>query len=182
LATDSPTALGWIVSASGAGLLLGGLLLAVWGGPGRRILGILGFEMVVSACTVIVGLRLPAPGIALTMLVYFIAIALSDGISEALWQSKVAPDYQGRIFATCDMVALAALPLGLLITAPLAEFVLDPALRSDGALAPVIGSLIGVGAGRGIGLIFIVTGVINVFVVAWAWLNPSIRHVEAETG
>jgi hypothetical protein len=180
LAANSPAALGWVVSATGAGLLLGGLLLTAWGGPRRRIRGILGFEMIVSICTVIVGLRMPVLGIALTMLVYFIAIALSDGSSEALWQSKVAPDYQGRVFATCDMVALAALPLGLLITAPLAEFVLEPALRSDGALAATAGAVIGVGESRGIGLIFTLTGVVNMLVVALAWLNPRIRNVEQE--
>jgi hypothetical protein len=182
LATNSPDALGWVVSANGAGLLLGGLLLAAWGGPRRRILGILGFEMVVSACTIIVGFRLPAPGIALTMLVYFVAIALSDGSSEALWQSKVAPDFQGRVFATRDMVALAALPLGLLMTAPLAEFVLEPALQPGGALTATLGSLIGVGDGRGIGLIFILTGLFNVLIVTLAWLNPHIRRVEQERG
>jgi hypothetical protein len=180
LATNSPDVLGWVVSANGAGLLLGGLLLAVWGGPRRRILGILGFEMVVSACTIVVGFRLPAFGIALTMLIYFVAIALSDGSSEALWQSKVAPDFQGRVFAMRDMVALAALPLGLLITAPLAEIVLEPALQPSGALTATLGGLIGVGDGRGIGLIFILTGVFNVLIVALAWLNPHIRRVEQE--
>jgi hypothetical protein len=182
LATNSPDALGWVVSANGAGLLVGGLLLAAWGGPRRRIVGILGFEMVVSMCTIIVGFRLPAFGIALTMLVYFVAIALSDGSSEALWQSKVAPDFQGRVFAMRDMIALAALPLGLLITAPLAEFVLEPALQPGGALAAALGAFIGVGDGRGIGLIFILTGLFNVLIVTLAWLNPHIRRVEQERG
>ncbi len=180
LATNSPTALGWVVSATGAGLLLGGLLLVMWGGPKRRIFGILGFELIVSLCTIVVGAQLPAVGIALTLLVYFIAIALSDGCSEALWQSKIAPDFQGRVLATRDMVALAALPLGLLITAPLAEFVLGPALRSGGALAATVGAIVGVGEGRGIGLIFILTGVFNVLVVVLAWLSPSVRNVERE--
>lgn len=178
LAMNSPAALGWVVSATGAGLLLGGLLLTVWGGPKRRVIGILGFEMVVSACTIVVGFRLPAVGIALTMLVYFVAIALSDGIGEALWQSRVAPAFQGRVFALRDMVALAALPLGLMITAPLAEFALEPALRPGGALTPTLGPLIGLGDGRGIGLIFILTGVLNALIVALAWLNPHIRRVE----
>lgn len=180
LATNSPDALGWVVSANGAGLLLGGLVLTAWGGPKRRIFGILGFEMVVSVCTIIVGFRLPAFGIALTMLIYFVAIALSDGSSEALWQSRVAPDFQGRVFATRDMVALAALPLGLLITAPLAEFLLKPAFQLGGALAATLGTMIGTGGGRGIGLIFILTGVVNVLIVALAWLNPRIRNVESE--
>jgi MFS family permease len=180
LATNSPDALGGVVSATGVGLLAGGLVLTAWGGPRRRILGILGFEMIVSVCTIVLGLRLPALGIVLTMFIYFIAIALSDGSSESLWQSKVAPDFQGRVFATSDMVALAALPLGLIITAPLAEFVLEPALQPNGALAATLGRMIGVGEGRGIGLIFILTGVINALVVALAWLNPRIRRVEQE--
>ncbi len=66
LATNSRAdVLGWVVAATSAGLLLGGLLLSMWGGPKRRVVGILGFELIVSICTLIVGLRLPVVGIAL---------------------------------------------------------------------------------------------------------------------
>jgi hypothetical protein len=45
------------------------------------------------------------------------------------------------------MIYLSALPLGLLITAPLAEYVFEPSLNYDGALAGSLRHSIGWGQG-----------------------------------
>jgi DHA3 family macrolide efflux protein-like MFS transporter len=180
LSFASADVLGLIVSASGAGLLVGGLVMSLWGGPKHRIYGILGFEMLVSLCTVLIGLRSSALLTGIAVLLYFICIEVSDACSLALWQSKVAPDFQGRVFAMRRTIYLSALPLGLLITAPLAEYVLEPSLNSNGALVGSIGRVIGVGPGRGIGLLFILTGIFNMLAVVVAALHPRIRLVEDE--
>lgn len=85
--------------------------------------------------------------LAAVVCLYFIGISLSDGSSQALWQAKVAPDFQGRVFALRDMIAASAFPIGLLITAPLAELVLGPALMPGDAWASSIGRGVGLGAG-----------------------------------
>ncbi len=180
LSFTTPDVLGLVVSATGAGLLVGGLVMSVWGGPQRRVHGIFGFEALVSVCTVLIGLWTSGEPIAVAAGLYFVFIALSDGSSHALWQSKVQPDVQGRVFALRQMISLSAFPLGLLITAPLAEYVFEPLLAADGALAGSVGRVIGVGPGRGIGLLFILTGVFNVLALALGYLHPRIRRVEEE--
>ncbi|MGH7908427.1 MAG: MFS transporter, partial [Thermodesulfobacteriota bacterium] len=172
--------LGLVVSATGAGLLVGGIIMSIWGGPKRRIYGIIGFEMLVSVCTILLGLRASPILIGAVAFLYFVGIELSDGSSQALWQSKVAPDFQGRVFAMRDMIALSALPLGILITAPLAEFVFEPMLSETGVLAGSVGQIIGVGPGRGIGLIFILTGIFNVAALIAGYVYPRIRLGEDE--
>jgi DHA3 family macrolide efflux protein-like MFS transporter len=112
LSFASADVLGLIVSASGAGLLVGGLVMSLWGGPKHRIYGILGFEMLVSLCTVLIGLRSSALLTGIAVLLYFICIEVSDACSLALWQSKVAPDFQGRVFAMRRTIYLSALPPG----------------------------------------------------------------------
>ena len=172
--------LGLVVSATGAGLLVGGFIMSAWGGPKRRIRGILGFELFIAVCTILMGLRASPILIGAAAFAYFAGIELADGSSHALWQSKVAPDFQGRVFAMNDMIALLALPLGILITAPLAEFVFEPMLTENGALSSSVGQIIGVGPGRGIALVFILTGLFNTAAVIAGYLYPRIRLVEDE--
>jgi DHA3 family macrolide efflux protein-like MFS transporter len=78
------------------------------------------------------------------------------------------------------MITLSALPLGLLITAPLAEYVFNPMLDYNGAWAGTVGRLIGVGPGRGIGLMFIIAGIFNVLALVAGAVYPRIWHVEDE--
>jgi hypothetical protein len=53
-------------------------------------------------------------------------------------------------------------------------------LAVDGALAKNIGRLIGVGPGRGIGLLFIVLGILNILAATVGYLYPRLRLVEDE--
>jgi hypothetical protein len=50
----------------------------------------------------------------------------------------------------------------------------------DGPLAGSVGQLIGVGPGRGIGLIFMVMGTLTMIVTVVAYLYPRLRLVEDE--
>jgi MFS family permease len=180
LSFASASVLGFIVSATGAGLLVGGLVMSIWGGPKRRIYGIVGFEMLVAICTVLIGMWPSILIIGVAVFAYFVFIALADGCSQALWQSKVTPDFQGRVFAMRRMISWSALPLGILITAPLAEYVFEPLLDFNGPWTGSIGKVIGVGPGRGIGLLFIITGIFNVLVLVASYLYPRVRLVEDE--
>ena len=180
LSIASPNALGLVMSATGAGLLIGGLIMSTWGGPKRRIYGIIGFEMLVSLCSVFIGLWSSSLAIGIAAFLYFVCIELSDSCNQALWQSKVAPDFQGRVFAIQQMITVSALPLGLLITAPLAEYVFNPLLDYNGALAGSVGRIIGVGPGRGIGLMFVVAGLFNMLALIGGALYPRIWRVESE--
>ena len=78
--------------------------------------------------------------------------------SQALWQSRVPPDLQGRVFAVRSALAWASAPVAYMIGGPLADKVFEPMMASDGALAPLLGGLLGVGPGRGIALLLVVLG------------------------
>lgn len=172
--------LGLVLSVSGIGLLVGSFIMGAWGGPKRRIYGIIGFEMLVGVCTALIGLRLPTLLLGVVVFLYYVGIELSDSCSQALWQSKVAADLQGRVFALRGMISWSALPLGLLVAAPLAEYVFEPALAAGGLWAGSVGRVIGIGPGRGIGLLFVLAGAFNVLALLAGYLYPRIRRVEVE--
>jgi DHA3 family macrolide efflux protein-like MFS transporter len=180
LAFTTPERLGGILSLSGVGMLLGSLTMSVWGGPRRRIQGTLGFLLVIGLGIALVGLR---PSEWLVAAGFFIVMAsapIVNGSSQAIWQSKVPPGLQGRVFAARSMIATAAMPLAYLLSGPLADRVFEPMLRAGGALSTSAGNWVGVGPGRGIGLMFVIAGVLVIFVTLIGYLNPRLRRVEEE--
>jgi hypothetical protein len=56
--------------------------------------------------------------------------------------------------------------------------VFEPLLRQGGALANSAGKMIGVGAGRGIGLMFILLGALMTAVAISACCVPAIRRID----
>ncbi len=176
----SADVLGTILSIAGGGLLTGSLVMSLWGGPKRRIAGVLNFQLLRGLCFLLIGLRPSVLLVALGAFSAHLTIAIISGSNQAIWQSKVAPDVQGRVFATQQMIARSASPLAFLIAGPLADRVFEPLLTANGLLAESLGHIIGVGPGRGIGLLFIVMGMIKVMVALGGYLYPRIRQVEDE--
>ena len=140
----------------------------------------MGAETLVGVTTTLFGLGLSLPLIALVNFWFMLAMPISNGCSQAIWQTKVAPDVQGRVFAVRRMIAWSMMPLAYIVAGPLADRLFRPLLVDGGALAGSVGQLIGVGPGRGTGFMFIVVGAISIIVAALGYLNPHVRNVEDE--
>jgi DHA3 family macrolide efflux protein-like MFS transporter len=172
--------LGMIITIAGAGLLTGSLLMTVWGGPKRRIKGVIFFEMLSGICFIFMGLRPGFWWVALSAFGAHVTIPIIFGSNQALWQTKIEPDNQGRVFAAQQMFASAAAPLAYLLAGPLAERIFEPLMASGAALSQKLGPILEYGAGRGIGLMFILMGLIKIVVSILGYLNPRVRLVEDE--
>ncbi|MGB0386326.1 MAG: MFS transporter [Ardenticatenaceae bacterium] len=180
LSFTSVDVLGTILSIGGIGMLLGSLLMSTWGGPQRLILGVLGFQLLGGLCIFLAGLRPSALLFAAAAFLFFFGIPIGNGCSQVIWQRKVAPDVQGRVFAVRRMIALSCLPLAFLVAGPLTDQVFEPLMLPDGPLANSIGQFIGVGPGRGIGLLFIILGVFTMLATVLAYQYSPLRLVEDE--
>jgi MFS family permease len=178
LSWTSRDLLGVVISIAGVGMLVGSLIMGVWGGPRRRINGVLVFELLSGVCFMLIGVQPSFWPVAAGAFGAHVTIAIVFGSNQAIWQSKVAPDIQGRVFATQQMVARAASPLAYLLAGPLADRVFEPFMARGGALATGFGQVLGSGAGRGIGLLFMLMGIAKIAMSLAAMLNPRIRHVE----
>jgi DHA3 family macrolide efflux protein-like MFS transporter len=172
--------LGFTISIAGLGMLTGGLVMSIWGGPKRRINGILAFEFLSGVCFLFIGLRPSFWPTALGAFGAHVTIAIVSGSEQSIWQSKVAPDVQGRVFATQQMIARATSPLAYLLAGPLADNAFEPLLAHRGPLAGSIGQVVGTGPGRGIGLMFLLMGVAKMAITLIGYAQPHIRLVEDE--
>ncbi|MER5646070.1 amino acid adenylation domain-containing protein [Streptosporangium sp. NPDC002524] len=152
---------------SGLGVLLGGLTMALWGGPPkRRFRGVLIATLAMAAGSVVVGFSpsLVTIGIGAFALTFFLTVM--NSIYTTIVQIKVPYRYHGRVFALNTLVAWSTLPIGMGLVAPLGAALLDPLLVPGGPLASTVGAVIGVGPGRGIGLLYLVCALGMALVVA----------------
>lgn len=170
--------LGLIMTIGGVGMLAGGLIMSVWGGPQPRIYGLLIFDLLVVVAMLLAAFQTALPLLALAAFLFFISLPISRSSAQGIWQSKVPAHLQGRVFATRDMLAISATPLAYLVAGPLADYLFEPLLRVNGPLAASVGTWIGVGPGRGIALFFLLLGGLFLAINGMAWCTPALRHVE----
>lgn len=172
--------LGIVLSLGGSGWLFGSVVMSVWGGPKRRIHGILGFELLLGMGILMIGLQPNPVLITAAVFVVFFSAPMIIGCNNAIWQSKVPSDVQGRVFAVRGMISWLSFPIAYLVAGPLVDRVFQPLLEINGVLAENVGLLIGVGPGRGIGLLLIVVGVLMMLATIFAYRYPLLWRVEDE--
>lgn len=175
-----PAALGSAMTVAGLGLLAGGLLTARLGGPGRRALRVLVFMALAGVSIAAAGLRPSLPLIAGAAFVFFFSMQVVGACFSIIVQTKVEPGIQGRVFSLSGLIANSTLPLAYFTAGPLADKVFEPLMAVGGRLAGSVGAIIGTGPGRGIGLLFILMGVLTVIAVGFGWLYPRLRLLDLE--
>ena len=171
--------MGSVQAAFGVGGVVGGLALSAWGGPKRKVDGVL----LGMAASGLFGMTLL--GIGRTPLVWMVAafltmlfIPTSNGSNQAIWQSKVPPELQGRVFGTRALIAQISAPISMTIAGPLADKIMTPAMMPGGALENTFGWLVGTGPGAGIGLLFVFLGLIGVAIALSGYAVKVVRDVE----
>ncbi len=171
--------LGAVQALLGLGSLAGALLLSFWGGPRRRIRGVLlGIMVMGLANGVAMGLADSPWGWYVAGFFGSAALPVIAGCTQAIWQAKVPPDVQGRVFAIRRFLSQGSALPAFLIAGPLADHVFEPALAADGAWASFLGPVVGTGPGAGIALMFVLAGLLGMATGIAAYGTKTVREVE----
>jgi DHA3 family macrolide efflux protein-like MFS transporter len=172
---------GMVASAVGLGMLIGTLVMSAWGGPKRRVFGVVFSGMWIALMMIAMGAQPSLIFIAGVGFLLFLVFPIMNASSQALWQSKTAPDVQGRVFSVRRMLAQFTVPIAILLSGPLADKVFNPLMATDGPMSTTaLGRLMGTGPGRGMGLMFVLVGVIQLLFSILALTNPRLRNVDTE--
>lgn len=168
-----------VVSAmAGVGGVVGGLVISAWGGPQRRIHGVLAGWMISSAAMMLFGLGQVALIWFAAAFIESFCMPLINSSNQAIWQAKVPADLQGRVFSVRRLIAQITGPVALLLAGPLADRVFEPAMREGGLFVHTFHPLVGSGAGAGMALLFVIAGALCMTVGIAGYLIPNIRNVE----
>jgi DHA3 family macrolide efflux protein-like MFS transporter len=168
-----------VQSVGAVGGVVGGLLLSIWGGPRRKVDGVLlGMIGVGIFGQILMGV---GRGLVLWSVAAFLGqfiLPILNGSSQAIWQAKVAPDVQGRVFAARRLIAQVVAPIATLVAGPLADRFFEPGMLPGGRLADAFSGLVGAGPGSGMGLMFVLSGCLAILVGAGGYLFPAVRNAE----
>lgn len=172
LTLASPVTLGLVLSLSGLGAVLGTIVMIAWGGPSRGGPVLLATGLAWGAGLVALGVRADLVMITAGGLLLAFAWPVFGTCAQAAWTRGVDPALQGRLYALLAMQSHAVVLVTYLLAGPLAEHLFEPLMHERGALAGTAGALLGTGAGRGIGLLLVVTGVATCL-AAWRLLGAA---------
>lgn len=142
-------------SGIGIGILLGGLVLSVWGGFRHKVytllMGIIGVGVGVGVAGI-----LPQNMFLAAIPSFFLVglmIPMTDGSIMAILQSCVAPEMQGRVFALLGSLTSLSSPLGLAMAGPVSDWL-------------------------GIHVWFIIAGILCTAVGVFGFLSSAIVRIE----
>ena len=173
--------LGSVESAASIGMVIGGIAMSAWGGFKKRTHGVL-FGWIAGALfgNIIFSLGHSLPIWVPAVLLGGLFSPLVNGSNQAIWQAKVAPDLQGRVFSARRLIAWLSNPISPIIGGTLSDFLLEPAMKAQTSgfsrfFAPVFGS----GPGSGMSLLIFTCGLGILIVGIAGYFVPAIRDAEA---
>jgi len=175
---NDSVSLGLVQSAGAIGGVVGGVAMSVWGGFKRRVHGVLGGWIIASFFFALMGLGTWLPFWVATNALSALFVPLINGSNQAIWQSKVAPDVQGRVFSARTLIAWMTNPISPLIAGTLGDYLLEPAMRAPGGLSSLFGWIVPAGPGAGMGLLVFFGGLGGVLAGLSGYFISAIRGAE----
>ncbi|MEM9905680.1 MAG: MFS transporter [Cyanobacteria bacterium P01_D01_bin.44] len=175
---DDTSLVGFIFANFGIGGLLGAATISIWGGPKRRIHGVL-----LGSAIWKIGLIL----LCVTQGMFFkTTAALLSGFSspfpysshQAIWFSKVEPAIQGRVFAACTLIGQIPRSLAAACAGILADNFFEPAMKPGGSLVDIFGDLFGNQTGSGMALMITLCASFGLLAALAGYAVPILRDVE----
>jgi MFS transporter, DHA3 family, macrolide efflux protein len=181
LRTNNNTVIyGTVNSAAAIGGVVGGLIMSAWGGFKKRTHGVLGGWIVAGVFWALFGF-----GTSLIYWVVFNVVStllspLINTSNQSIWQAKVAPDVQGRVFSARRLIAWFTQPISPIIAGLLADKWLEPSMTSGTShLAYIFNGWVGNGPGSGMALLLIFCGFCAALVGVCGYFFPFIRNAES---
>lgn len=179
LSTSTPQVYGFVSGAAGVGLLVGAGLMTLWSGPRkRRVYGLL-------AVGVGAGLDMALPALGGNVVIYAVwqfllpvLATIGNVLVVVIWQTKIPANLQGRVIGSMGTITLSFMLLSFVVAGPLVEHVFGPAFLPGGALAGSLGSVFGVGPGRGIAFVLLLAGLFPIVASLLGFASKSVREIE----
>jgi DHA3 family macrolide efflux protein-like MFS transporter len=175
--THSTLAFGIVLACADVGTIAGAAAMAAWGGTRPRIHTVMLALLVAGLLLAVAGMARTTPELAASFFAFMFMLPFVNTASTSIFQAKVAPDVQGRVFAAMGQVAMLTMPLAFLIAGPLTDRVAEPAVRSPAWKS--VAWLVGANAGAGMGLLLVIGGLATAALSLVAYALPAMRRLEA---
>lgn len=106
-----------------AGMMVGGIIMAYWGGFKNKIHTMTMSSLIIGISTFALGV-IPIFWVYLAFMILIgIAMPIFNTPSTVLLQEKVEGDFLGRVFGVLAMISSVMMPMGMLIFGPLSDII-----------------------------------------------------------
>lgn len=180
LSFASPASLGAVLSIGAIGMVLTGVVLSAWGGPRRKVRGVLCFSLLLAPATVLGSVRPSVELIAIAAFVFMGALGIVVATNQAIWQTKVEQHLMGRVVAIVYMGSQLPQLVAYGVAGWAVDRVLEPLVGRDEVRSRTLAMVIGDGPGRGIALMIMIVGGLIALSVAVAASSRRLRRLEDE--
>lgn len=109
--------------AFAVGMMLGGGLIAIWGGFKNRVYTLVLSSLVFGVCSIALGIVGVFWLYLVVMFIAGIVMPLFNTPATVLLQEKVEENYLGRVFGVMGMISTSVMPLSMLVFGPMADYV-----------------------------------------------------------
>lgn len=160
LSFESSSTLGTLTSVIALGMLISSVLLggiSIKGGYVKLLCGALFFAGVFMA---VFGLRENIWLIGISGFLFFAMLPFANASLDFLIRTNIQNELQGRAWGLIGFISQIGYVVAYAVSGVLADYLFVPLLMPDGLLAGTVGKIFGIGAGRGIGLLITLSGVI----------------------
>jgi hypothetical protein len=172
--------LGFVQSFAAVGGLVGAVFLTLWGGPKKLAMGVLlGWVLNGIFGRFLMGLSQVywVWMVSAFLLAFFMPTI--NGCNQAIWQKKVPPAKQGRVFSARRFIAQVTIPISMGLSGWLADRVFEPAFStSEGWGARLFGWIFGYGEGAGLSMMIAISGLMVTLVGLLGLLLTQVINVE----
>ncbi|MDM9382059.1 MFS transporter [Chlorogloeopsis sp. ULAP01] len=169
--------LGTLAAAAGLGGTTGAIIMSLWGGPKRRIDGVLRGMLGAGVSKVVFGLgRVPQVWIP-AQFCSSLNFPFLGSCDTAIWMSQVEPSMQGRVFATQSLMFQIVGAVATLIAGPLADRIFEPLMMSQSRIANVLSHVVGSAPGAGIAILYIISSVGLIAIGLAGYVLPGLQAV-----
>jgi len=175
--TDAKT-LGIVESISAVGMLVSSLLLGVFTITRKYVNQLVAGLIAAGLFIAMFGFTTSVFIITLSGFLFFASLPFINTSADVLIRANIPNDKQGRAWGMIGILSQFGYVAAYAISGVLADQVFNPLLRENGALASSVGRIIGVGDGRGIGLMLIISGLMLVISAIIMGKIRSIRTLE----
>lgn len=159
----------WGVLSSG--FILGGILIAKFGLGKKPLKNLFRINIVTWVVCILFTAQPSIILLSVGILIWVCLMPFIEATEHTIIQKVVPYERQGRVIGFAQSVETAASPITAFLIGPIAQFIFIP-FMTTGRGVNLIGEWFGVGPGRGVALVFIVTGIIGLCVTLIAMRLP----------
>jgi MFS family permease len=175
-------AVGIIQSISASGILIGSLFIGLFGNKNKHV-KILSISLFLSGIFFSnLGFSTNITLITLAGFMFFATLPFVNTSIEVLIRKNIDNRKQGRVWSIISMITYLGSIMAFAVAGFLADKIFNPLLELDGLLVDTAGPIIGSGEGRGIALMFIISGLMISLIALVIWQNEEIKTLEYVRG